>query len=129
MRFLAKLLILWLALVGIPLQSLAAVVRPACHDQHPRVTAGSAETGKTAVGSLQFKVQAPYTGQSHLKKYFHCTGHVMGVCALCCMGSAPPFPSSLTVPAAPFAVAPWDAPAARVDSFIPPGIERPPKLF
>lgn len=161
MRFLLRSLFVWMMVLALPLQGVAAAGMQACGSMHapmgPNAVAAEAQLhgpavveGHRAPVMAHGDAHAIVHGEAHSIAHGEAdpivhgdahaaaptqfasdpgapiAGHQCGACAACCPAVA--LPSVPSLPAAPVAgVAAIPASPARATSFVPPGLERPPR--
>ncbi|GAA4412201.1 hypothetical protein [Quisquiliibacterium transsilvanicum] len=123
MRSLLRSLFVWLMALALPLQGIAAVGMQACGPVHER--AGQVAAAAHDAGHMHAHADAEHVTAGQESP---AAGHQCGACAACCTAAA--LPSAVVFAAASGAAAEL-IPAApeRVASFVPPGLERPPRAI
>lgn len=139
MRLLLRSLFVWLMALALalPLQGIAVAGMQACGPTHGHTAPVAASAHDAGHGHADaHSVHGDVHGEAHAPAVEHpstdterpAAGHQCGACAAC--GSAVALPSVLVLPAAPASAA-VEIPAApgRLASFVPPGLERPPRAI
>ena len=123
-----KTFLLWLLLAALPLQGIAAAVQTSCG---PMPHHGAAEMGMQShhhegddAADSATVVAAKSAGDSADSKH---KSSVCSACAACCVGAVAPPPSLALTPAYISSLPEVVSPSPLVTSFIPAGLERPPK--
>lgn len=137
MRSLLRSLFVWLLALALPLQGIAAAGMQACGPTHGHTgpvaasvhDAGHGHAGAHPVhGDVHGEAHAPAVGHPSAGAELPAAGHQCGACAACCPAVA--LPSVLVLPAAPASESLVIASVpARLASFVPPGLERPPRAL
>ena len=137
MRFLLRSLLVWLMALALPLQGIAAAGMQACGPTHGHTGPVVASAHESVHGHAAMRsVHGDVHGEAHAPALQHpsadtelpAAGHQCGACAACCPAVA--LPAALVLPAVPLSetvVIP--AAPARLASFVPPGLERPPRAI
>ena len=137
MRLLLRSLLVWLMALALPLQGVAAVGMQACGPMHEHagpVAAAAHEAGHRHAAA--HSVHDDVHGHAHTAAVelppadaeLPAAGHQCGACAACCPAVA--LPSEVAFTAAPGGRADVIASVpARLASFVPPGLERPPRAI
>lgn len=137
MRSLLHSLFVWLLALALPLQGIAAAGMQACGPTHGHTVpvaasahgAGHGHTGAHSVhGDVHAEAHVPAVEHPSADTELPAAGHQCGACAACCPAVA--LPSALALPVAPASEAVViPAAPARLASFVPPGLERPPRTL
>lgn len=138
MRLLVRTLMLWILIVSLPLQGIAATIKFPCTMAHSSMASPGAESMDSCDDSDMMAMPQPKAterassvfvhqdvpcDQGEHQKHSSCRA-----CAACCVGaSAPPPFAFASFPVAHFAND-YVAPASSFAGWIPSRIERPPRL-
>ena len=136
MRFLLRSLFVWLLALALPLQGIAATGMQACGGMHGGPGPMAAAADVTVHGHARADAHHAHAERSSVSAHaladqdqdqeLPAAGHQCGACAACCPAVA--LPSEVAFPAASGKAADVIAAApAHVVSFVPPGLERPPR--
>jgi hypothetical protein len=144
MRWIARVLLVWLVVLALPVQGLAAATLMHCmpaHDGHHAEHADHAAASGTASASASASVLSPGAaeGEAHVHAHDHPAQaadaeagappggeHACSVCAACCLALALPA-TVARLPALPIDPTFWPEAAPALPSFVPAGLDRPPR--
>lgn len=132
MRSLVRLVMLWILIVSLPVQGIAASVKLPCTMSHAsavsqaEVSDDCHEAGMVMTTAHVSDVSAhqdmPCDQGSHQK---HSTCRA---CSACCVGAAAPPPFEMSVPPVEHFANDYISPTSSITGWIPSRIERPPRL-
>lgn len=148
-----KSLLLWLLIAALPIQGLAAVMRATCSQSHHMT--GISMSHATPI-SLNEHVHGDESEHAdHLHEHHHSGAHqdeyppvagnmsddassasddkqvkssTCSACATCCVGAVAPPSALLHIPHPDFSSLSIVGPLSRMAGYIPPSLERPPRL-
>jgi hypothetical protein len=133
-----KTFFLWLLIASLPVQGMAAAMKSSCAEEHHATASATEMPAMAEHHHAQMTAHHQHADGMHMAsadapvEQPHATDHklkssVCSSCASCCLGaSAPPSVTVLTpvYDSAEFVIA---SPSPLLASFIPAGLERPPK--
>ena len=133
MRFLVRLVMLWILIVSLPVQGIAASVNLPCTMSHASAVgqaevsddcneAGIMTTAPSHASSVDGHQDMP-CGQGSHQEHSTCRA-----CSACCVGASTPPPFEMSVPPVEHFSNDHISPTSSITGWIPSRIERPPRL-